>query len=88
MYKTYKGEILCKLEKEFLKLYTLHSHNTQLPSNNIDLSQISTFYGKQTLAYKGVKLCFEIDPEVNRMEWFSFNPVRNNFSVKNVSFSD
>ena len=66
MYKAYKGGIPYKLDKKFLKLSTLHSHNTRLTSNKFYLSRISTSYGKQTVAYEGVKLWFEIDPELKK----------------------
>ena len=72
MYQTFNGNILNKIDKDFIKLTSVHKHYTRRTSNKFYLSRVSTCYGHKMLSFAGVTLLCELDPDLKSLGWLSF----------------
>ena len=79
MYQTFNGNIPQKIDKDFIKLSSVHKH-TRHTINKFHLPQLNTWYGQKMLLFAGDKLCFKLDPDLKSHGWLSF---KKHFKRKN-----
>ena len=72
MYQAVNGNIAHKIEKDFIKLTSVHKHYTRNTSNKFHLPQVSTYYGHKMLSFAGAKLWSELHPDLKSLDWLSF----------------
>ena len=63
MYQTYTGNFPHKIDKDFVKLTSVHKYYTRPTSNKFHSPQVNT-YGYKMLSFAGVKLWSELDPDL------------------------
>ena len=56
MYQTFNGNIPQKVDKDFVKLSSVHKHYTKHTINKFHLPRVNTRYGHKMLSFAGVKL--------------------------------
>ena len=72
MYQTFNGNIPQKIDKDFIKLSSVHKHYTRHTINKFHLPQVNTCYGHKMLSFAGVKLLSKLDPDLKSLGWLSF----------------
>ena len=61
MYQTFNGNIPQKIDKDFIKLGSVHKHYTRHSINKFYLPRVNTCYGHKMLSFAGVKLWSKLD---------------------------
>ena len=72
MYQTFNGNIRQKIDKDFIKLSSIHNHYTRHTINKFHFPQVNTCYGHKMLSFAGVKLWSKLDPDLKSLGWLSF----------------
>ena len=72
MYQTFHASIPHKIDKDFIKLTSVHKHYTRHTSNKFHLPRVNTCYSHKMLSFAGVKLWSELDPNLKGLGWLSF----------------
>ena len=72
MYQTFNGNIPQKIDKDFIKLNSVHKHYTRYTINKFHLPQVKTCYGHKMLSFAGVKLWSKLDLDLKSLDSLSF----------------
>ena len=72
MYQTFKGDILHKIDKDFIKLSSVHKHYTRHTSNEFHLLRVNTFYDQKMLSFSRITSFSKLDPDLKSLGWLSF----------------
>ena len=72
MYQTFNGNIPQKIDKDFIKLSSVHKHYTRHTINKFHLPQVHTCYDHTMLSFAGVKLWSKLSSDLKSLGWLSF----------------
>ena len=74
MYQTFNGNIPQKIDKDFIKLSSVHKHYrpTTHTINKFHLPQVNTCYDHKMLSSARIKLWSKLDPDLKSLGWLSF----------------
>ena len=61
IYQKFNGNIQQKIDKDFIKLSSVHKHYTSHTINKLHLPRLNTCYGHKMLSFAGVKLWSKLD---------------------------
>ena len=72
MYQKFDGNIPQKIDKDFIKLSTVHQRYIRHTINKFHLPRVNTCYGHKMLSFAGFKLWSKLDRDLKSLGWLSF----------------